>query len=171
MRTHNIRGYFWHKRFRCDEEKDFTEWSVEKQLTLIITAAMPFLLAGAVWFCRSVPAETMGEITCPLRLAHGMYCPACGGTRAFLFLLHGDLLQSLYYHPLIVTAAAELFVFYGSNLLHYGSLYLCRRGKCRSCIWGARFYMWYLWIPALVTALNFIIKNYYWLVKGIALIP
>lgn len=148
-----------------------TEWSVEKQFTLLLTAALPFLLAGAVWFYCTIPAETMGEITCPLRLAHGMYCPACGGTRAFLYLLHGQLLHSLYYHPVIAVTLAEFLVFYGSNLLHYGSIYLRKKGKQGGCISGARFHMWYLWLPVLVTAVNFIVKNYYWLIKGIALIP
>lgn len=32
----------------------------------------------------------------------GLYCPACGGTRAFLFLIHGQIFRSLSYHLLPV---------------------------------------------------------------------
>lgn len=30
----------------------------------------------------------------------GFFCPACGGTRAFLYLIHGQILMSLSYHVL-----------------------------------------------------------------------
>lgn len=42
---------------------------------------------------------------CILHHFTGLYCPGCGGTRAALALLHGQLLKSLYYHPLVLYAA------------------------------------------------------------------
>jgi hypothetical protein len=36
-----------------------------------------------------------------------LYCPGCGGTRAVIALAHGHLLQSLYYHPAVMFAAAS----------------------------------------------------------------
>lgn len=48
---------------------------------------------------------------CLFRSLTGLYCPGCGGTRALRFLLKGDVLRSLWYHPLVgymaVVVAAE----------------------------------------------------------------
>ena len=41
-----------------------------------------------------------GPVLCPLRRITGVWCPTCGMTRAVGWLLHGDLHQSLRYHPL-----------------------------------------------------------------------
>lgn len=37
---------------------------------------------------------------------YGFYCPGCGGTRAVKALLHGQVLESLRYHPIVVYVAA-----------------------------------------------------------------
>jgi len=39
---------------------------------------------------------------CMLHMATGLYCPGCGGTRAILSLLRGDLTASFLYHPFII---------------------------------------------------------------------
>ena len=48
------------------------------------------------------------ELMPPCILHHftGLYCPGCGGTRAFIALTHGQFLKSLYYHPLVLYVAA-----------------------------------------------------------------
>jgi hypothetical protein len=54
-----------------------------------------------------------------VRLFH-LYCPACGGTRATLALLRGELLHSLAYNPAIFVGAAVglyLEVAYGLALV------------------------------------------------------
>ena len=38
----------------------------------------------------------------------GFYCPGCGGTRAFIALMSGQFLKSLYYHPLVLYTAVCL---------------------------------------------------------------
>ena len=40
-------------------------------------------------------------IPCLFYCATGIYCPGCGGTRAVKYLLEGNLLKSLWYHPLV----------------------------------------------------------------------
>lgn len=45
---------------------------------------------------------------CPLHYLTGLYCPGCGGTRAFVALVHGQFLTSLYYHPLVLYTAVCL---------------------------------------------------------------
>ena len=32
----------------------------------------------------------------------GYYCPGCGGSRALMFLLRGDLIHSFIYHPALL---------------------------------------------------------------------
>jgi hypothetical protein len=59
-----------------------------------------------------------GPVLCPFRRVTGVWCPTCGMTRAMGWLLHGDLHQSLRYHPLapvllIEGACVAAFWFYG----------------------------------------------------------
>ena len=41
-----------------------------------------------------------GPVLCPMRRITGVWCPTCGMTRAVGWLAHGDLHESLRYHPL-----------------------------------------------------------------------
>ncbi len=41
---------------------------------------------------------------CFVRQFFGVYCPGCGGTRAVIALLHGNILASLLYHPIVMYA-------------------------------------------------------------------
>ena len=45
---------------------------------------------------------------CIIRRHFRIYCPACGGTRAFTALLEGDIAQSLHYNPIIVLFILDL---------------------------------------------------------------
>ena len=56
----------------------------------------------------SVPPCMIYELT-------GLYCPACGGTRAVLALLRGDVLGSLYYHPVVVYFCGVYFFYVGGQ--------------------------------------------------------
>lgn len=38
---------------------------------------------------------------CLFKLITGFYCPGCGGSRAVLALIHGHLISSFIYHPLV----------------------------------------------------------------------
>ena len=42
---------------------------------------------------------------CQLLRIFGIYCPGCGGTRAFRYLLQGKILTSIYWHPAICYGA------------------------------------------------------------------
>lgn len=72
---------------------------------LFLAGLLPFfggLLYVLVYFVfhydlyRLVPFR---GLPCQFRKLTGLYCPGCGGTRAFLYLLKGRPLKSLYYHP------------------------------------------------------------------------
>jgi hypothetical protein len=59
------------------------------------------LLAGAALLAPTLlRPDGHGPVLCPLRRITGVWCPGCGMTRAFGWLAHGDLHQSLRYHPL-----------------------------------------------------------------------
>lgn len=61
----------------------------------------------------SVFPETAAKIYpgCPIHRWTGVYCPGCGGTRAFEALLHGQFLKSLRFHPLVVPAVLFTVVY------------------------------------------------------------
>ena len=60
---------------------------------------------------------------CLFRGLTGLYCPGCGGTRAFMYLCQRQIRKSLYYHPLIPYMAAVL--------VGEGALWLMARKKGR----------------------------------------
>lgn len=61
---------------------------------------------------------------CYFRTHLGLYCPGCGGTRAFFALLHGHFLQSLKYNPITLLFLVDIFL----NLLK--PIMIRRQRKC-----------------------------------------
>lgn len=70
------------------------------------------------------PPCTFHEIT-------GLSCPGCGGTRAFIALLHGDIMKCIYYYPpllysitvyILFMARCTLYVFFGFKKSHNGAI-------------------------------------------------
>jgi len=49
---------------------------------------------------------------CLVKLTTGLDCPGCGGTRAFYYLLHGNLPEAARYHAVAVFAAPFLVWLY-----------------------------------------------------------
>lgn len=45
------------------------------------------------------------HMPCLFQLVTGLYCPGCGGTRAAVYLLRGQVITSLVYHPLVLYTA------------------------------------------------------------------
>ena len=39
---------------------------------------------------------------CPIYTHFGLYCPACGGTRAIISLFHFNLIESIKYNPVVI---------------------------------------------------------------------
>ena len=81
------------------------------------------LLAGAALLAPTLlRPDGHGPVLCPFRRVTGVWCPGCGMTRAVGWLAHGDLHQSLRYHPLapvflIEGAIGAAFLVY-RRLLH-----------------------------------------------------
>lgn len=56
---------------------------------------------------------------CPFKMLTGIDCPGCGGTRAFIALLHGDIIASFKFNPFIIYAAVISLIFYISQFLRF----------------------------------------------------
>lgn len=122
-------------------------------------AAVPAAAALALlyhWLLRHI----LLPIPCFFNTILGIYCPGCGGTRALSALLHGNILLSIWYHPLIFYAAVVYLGFMITQGLH-------RLGVKR--VRGWRFHYWYLWAAVGIIGINFIVKNILRLGFGILL--
>jgi hypothetical protein len=78
-------------------------------------AAIATCFAGAVGYVMITDPTTSGAFdppTCVLKLTTGFDCPGCGGTRAFWYLLHGNLPQAARNHALFVFAVPFLLYLY-----------------------------------------------------------
>lgn len=88
---------------------------------------------------------------CIFRRVTGMYCPGCGGTRAVVELLKGNILRSLWYHPVVVYTAGLYGWYLISNTIEWIS------GK-RFRI-GSRYHRWYGTAAAVLVITNFLLRN------------
>lgn len=90
------------------------------------------------------------SMPCLFHTVTGFYCPGCGGTRAVMALLRGDLAASFLYHPLVLygaaAAGAELVTFLLAKITGNPRLYL---GRETLLAYGA----------VGITLVNFVVKN------------
>lgn len=91
-----------------------------------------------------------GEYPCLFYLITGAYCPGCGGTRALRALLHGQLLMSFWYHPLVPYLALSLPLF----LLYW---FFCIKIKKPL---ATRVWKTVLYAGIIILVSNFLVKNY-----------
>ena len=92
----------------------------------------------------------------------GLYCPGCGGTRAIRFLLQGQLIKSLLYHPLVPYTA----VLGGWYLISH-TVELVSKGKYPV---GMRYRDVYLYGALGLVLINWTVKNLFILLCGIHLL-
>ena len=68
-------------------------------LSILFTYILIFILIFLYFFKLkdyfSIPA-------CPIYNYFGLFCPACGGTRAIISLLNLDLVSSILYNPIVI---------------------------------------------------------------------
>ncbi len=104
-----------------------------KRTTALLSAATAATVLGLYG------ATQLGQMFCLMKRLFHIPCPACGGTRAALGLLHGDFAGALLYNPLavaVVLAAASVAILriaFGRRL----AIRLGRRGTVAACIVGA----------------------------------
>ena len=88
----------------------------------------------------------------------GLYCPGCGGTRAVEALFHGQIIKSLWYHPLVLYGT----VLYGTFMLTHTMAKMKIPG-----VRGMKFHNWYIYGAVILLFANWIIKNILKLCFGI----
>lgn len=98
---------------------------------------------------------------CLFQLMTGYYCPGCGGTRAAVFLLHGEIGKSVQYHPLVLYMAVVAVVEIGS--------YVLSRTFKKPGFFVERFAM-FTYIGVGIVVVNWVFKNVM-LMRGINLLP
>lgn len=119
---------------------------------------------GAIVFglYRAGVLPTIHMAPCMIHAMTGYYCPGCGGTRATYALLHGKIITSLYYHPIVVYG-----VVVGGWFMISQTIERLSRGKL--CI-GMRYRDLYLWIALAIAIVNCLVKNLVLAITGIALL-
>lgn len=100
-------------------------------------------------------------LPCLLWNGFGYYCPGCGGTRAVKALLSGNILRSLYYHPIVLYGAVVYGWFIISNTIE-----LISKGRLAV---GMKYRDIYLWIAAVLVVGHFIVRNILLHIFGIAM--
>lgn len=98
---------------------------------------------------------------CIIHSRTGLYCPGCGGTRAVNALLHGHILTSLYYHPLVVYTAVV-----GGWFMISQTIQRVSRGKLRI---GMHYRDIYLWLALAIVVVNCLVKNLVLIIGGVKL--
>lgn len=89
-----------------------------------------------------------------------IYCPGCGGTRAFIALLSGRILDSLWFHPAVLVGAVSAAAYLVSQTLW--------RLKGRQG-WILRWSDRWLWGMLGLMGLHCVVHNLLWFIWGIPL--
>ena len=102
--------------------------------------------------------KTVFSAECGFRVRYGIYCPGCGGTRALIALLEGDLVQSLRYNPITVLFLLDVFL-----MTLFGNIRKATKGKYAFI----RFRL-FCNVGFLIFIIGyFLVRNYLWVIHGI----
>lgn len=105
--------------------------------------------------------QKLSSGTCFFRTRFQLYCPGCGGTRALVALLQGDLLRSLQYNPLTVLFLADFLLMAVLDIIKLVS-------HRRRIYPGIR--LWANLSLLIFLVLYSALRNYLWVVHGIDLL-
>jgi hypothetical protein len=92
---------------------------------------------------------------CLFHKVTGLYCPGCGGTRAFVYLIHGHPLLSLWYHPFVLYMVFALVYYICTGVRK--AVFLRKYSASAGSVPGLK--TWPLWGALIVIAANFALKN------------
>ena len=91
------------------------------KIKFILQIIVIFLIA-ATWFFlvkHGIHPTKIYTGKCFFRYTLGMFCPGCGGTRAFDYMLYGHFLKSFFYHPIVLSIMAMLLYSTISYILYF----------------------------------------------------
>lgn len=91
-------------------------------------------------------------LRCKMKIAFGIPCPGCGGTRALWYLLHGNLIKAVYYHAFAVYGAIWYLVFFVSQTIQRVA------AKFGKQVRGMQFHMSLLYIAVAILVLQYVLK-------------
>uniref|UniRef100_UPI004056F5A2 DUF2752 domain-containing protein n=1 Tax=Acetatifactor sp. TaxID=1872090 RepID=UPI004056F5A2 len=123
--------------------------SVEDELYIIGLWGIALGGIGIVLYF-AVIRDFLPPASCVFLKMFGLYCPGCGGTRAVEALLHGRILESLWYHPVVLYTVIVFGGFMLTNTL---------RRIPNSPVKGWKFHVWHLYGALVIIFLNWILKN------------
>lgn len=125
------------------------EKTVEDILFYFGNALIVLLLIGWPLFTDFLTGYVRG---CLFNRVTGLYCPACGGTRAFSALIHGHLLLSIRLNPIVL----YFFVCFGWFMI---SWYIQKLSRNRWIV-GMKFKTVYVYVGLVLLIGNCLIKNF-----------
>ncbi|MCC8167769.1 MAG: DUF2752 domain-containing protein [Clostridiales bacterium] len=143
------------KLLKADPSQDFYLYIVGWCLIGTFALLMTVLKVSGLRLSEIIPP-------CIFHFLTGYYCPGCGGTRAIIALVHGQLLKSFMYHPFVAYIAVLGGWFMISQTIERISGYRIRIGLHYRNI--------YVWITLILIFGNWIIKNLVLFAAGIHLI-
>jgi len=82
-------------------------WSAPAAIAACFLGAASF-----VWVSDPTDSGARDMPSCLVKMTTGLDCPGCGGTRAFFYLMHGNLPQAVRHHAVAVLAAPFLVWLY-----------------------------------------------------------
>lgn len=138
------------------------EWNDEVMYRIMIGLSAAAVLAAVVLFLLPDLRAYVWERPCMLRQMTGLYCPGCGGTRAFIFLIHGQVGRSFYYNPAVSYVILFALAYMISHTLKHVT-----QGRIR----GFHYRNAYCYLGVALFVANWIWKNYMLLIQHRMLIP
>ena len=136
-------------------EKRETEFSI--WMAGLILGIFALLLLGIACF-TPFSLESLAY-DCWIHKRSGIYCPGCGGTRAFFAILHGNFIKSFFYHPVVPYMGILYAVFMIRGTIHFLS-----KGKLPYM----KFRLGYIYVAFGITIVQFLVKNICLLVFHVA---
>lgn len=106
-------------------------------------------------------------VPCLFYCATGIYCPGCGGSRAIKYLVKGEILKSLWYHPLVGYLAIVIGIEIGRTILGHSKM----KRISRNCQKTPQNYHMEVYVGIAIILINWTVKNWALLAWGVNLIP
>lgn len=140
--------------------KKFKSLTFEKQVYVLGLLLIPFLIIGIIIFPYIFNFMKDIHFKCAIYEITGWYCPGCGGTRAINYLLHGNIIKSFIYHPIVVSSIIMYLIYMISHTI----------AIFKKDYKGIEIQIWHSLLLLGIVILNFIIKNILLLKFGIQLL-